>query len=154
MVSGDEEYAPLELAATRAKESVYLLQLLVTGRDSENMDLRGPMALRLRRSYLAVVRAYRAHDVKFERGWEIPEWPTIDDVSKLRDRKPVMSWTLDGWLKTEVPKVRARAAFHAAVIEHVRNDKSVRRPERRTLNAIMALFGKEADYVGWTLDVG
>lgn len=148
-------YEPLEVAKQRAEDVAYLLRFLVTGRDSENVDMKTAIALRLRKSYIKLVAAYRTHDEKYDRGWNVPDWRTPDDVPTLegKQRAGVSSWTLDRWYRTEMPQIEYRAQLHAAALASRWDDRTFRRPERKTYNAIMALLGKELDYARWAFEI-
>lgn len=152
---GDEEvisFDPIEACERRLKYATTFLRVLVAGRDSENEDLRSKLARGLRSRYLFLVHAYAGHDARWDRGWAVPSWPTLEDVEVgTPHRRMVAEFSWDKWLLTAVPELRHTAALHFAAIEAVYSTDSTR-PVRKRYNTTLALVTQELKGVLWATE--
>lgn len=144
-------YRPVQEAGKRAQEATQILQLLCAGRDSENQDLTSSTGLRLRKSFLIIVRTYASHQDRFDRDWGIPTWHRLSEVQEATGRKAaeaILRFQLDEFLERQLTGIRHRVAICAAVCEHFAELK-VPRSKTRELNQVLSLFAQEVRMVEW-----
>lgn len=154
-----DRFDPVREAAKRSKEVPQILQLLVAGRESRNEDLTSATALRLRKGYLLVTRTYASHDQRFNRGWGVPEWTRLTQVEPTVEAVRAASrFKLDTFIRRELPGIKYRVKFAAAVLEHYATapatpeERRAIKPKVRELNRTFLLFEREAGLVRWAFD--
>lgn len=131
-------YEPLKWVTARVPRIVELCRCLALGRHDGSLDLRTPIAKRLRSGYFMLLHTYQNHNEANERGWDLPDWVGPDDVVGKVDAA-VKNWSLESFLATDVTEVRSALAAHLGLLDGVPS-----RSERKLYNRTLFLVGTEA----------
>lgn len=133
---------------------IKFLHLLAAGKDSENQDLMGAIAKRLRTGYFSIYKAHQRHLLREKSEMTVPLWAKVSDIEGIG---PVGDWSIEEWMKTDVPVVRSQASLIARAIEYHQSleiagrGRGEWRTRRKELNRAMSLLGLEVDTISWAL---
>lgn len=142
-----EAWRPLidgELAARRVADT---LLTLTAGADSELPDHRLPMSKKLRSSYNRLWVAWKGLDDRRDHRWALNEIDMTINAAAMRSAR---EWSIEDFVMKEVPAIRYQALIAVRHTLEVVGTRSTR-AERKEANEIMAIVGKELDYLEWAL---
>lgn len=130
-----------------ARRVATTLRTLTAGMDSELPDMRMPQTAKLRQSYNRLWTAWRQLDQRRSHRWALLEVEMAIDAEAF---KLARKWSLDRFVTVEVPNIRHNALIAVRHTLEVVGNRSTR-AERREANEVMAIIGKELEYLEWSL---
>jgi hypothetical protein len=130
-----------------ARRVAHTLRTLTAGADSELPDHRLPMSKKLRSSYNRLWVAWKSLDERKGHRWALIEVDMSIDATAYRLAR---SWSIEEFVTKEVPEIRHNALIAVRHTLEVVGTRSTR-GERKEANEIMAIVGKELDYLAWSL---
>lgn len=143
-----ESYDPLAVVEHHLGSVLRMNRILSALRTEDHPESSMPVVRHLRTAYWQTFLAYKAHDGKFHRQWDVPDW--IDPLAIEPAKTPAKMWSIEDWLSNERHDGQALFSTQLTVFRALTD--GMRRSVRRIYNTTATLYVYECERINWAMD--